>query len=229
MTTQLLLDFVAPPRVPFTQRPFFRDIGNQEVMQWIDSCPKIDAQGLVIIGSGGVGKTHVAHLWVHKMGRSVEFLTPQTIQNFVESGAYQKQGPFYVMDDMENFPLHTQESLFHLYNHVKNERGALLVTSQSPPQEHMFGSKDLASRIGALPRAYLKGPTDDTLKRFLYYHLGLYNLSVDGALALYIIERMGRTFLEIEEISKKLAHAALGQHKNLTLPIVRHVLQKELI
>lgn len=154
---QLVLDL--PLRPALGGEDFIVSACNKDAVSHIDRWPDWVSYGLVLTGPAGSGKTHLAHVWRHMSGASIEFAS-----GFGEEAVRSRGVPVpAVIEDIDR-GVGDEKALFHLLNMAREQRFHVLVTARSQPGEWSLTLPDLRSRLRALPVTTI-GPPDDSLIR----------------------------------------------------------------
>ena len=221
-TRQLALGFEHRPGLAMDD--FLIASGNREAVAWLDRWPDWPAPALAIHGPAGSGKTHLAHLFRIQSGAVLldgaalgEALPPALL------------GPAraLVVEHAERAAGIAERTLLHLYNLVAERRGHMLLTGRAPPARWPVRLADLASRLAAIPTARLAEPDDVLISAVLVKMFADRQLRVAPALVDYLVNHMERSFAAAGAVVAALDAAALAEHRNITLPLVRRVLAAE--
>lgn len=117
-----------------------------------------------------------------------------------------------------------EESLFHLYNRLQADRGALLVAAAVPPAAVGLSLADLASRLAG-SQVYRLATLDDAGKEAaLQLRASRRGLELDTAVARYLLERLPRQWPALLAALDRLDEASLARQRRLTIPFVREIL-----
>jgi DnaA family protein len=117
-----------------------------------------------------------------------------------------------------------EESLFHLYNGLRDGGKRLLVAARTSPRELTLGLEDLRSRLmwGLTLQLY---PLSDTDKRLaLQSRARARGLELNDEVASYLMQRLPRSTHELFEQLQRLDEASLAEQRRLTIPFVKRVL-----
>lgn len=199
---------------------FVEALCNREAVAWLKRWPDWPDRILLLVGPKGAGKTHLGRVWAAKAqarlydGRTLGLDgDPQAL--FADSRAVLIEH----VDGVVN-----ETGLFHLLNTVRSERLWLLLTARTPPARWQFSLNDLNSRLRALPLARIDPPDDDLLAALLWKLFADRQLAIEGHLIDYLLPRMERSFEGALALVAALDAAALAQHRPLTVPLAREVL-----
>ena len=117
-----------------------------------------------------------------------------------------------------------EESLFHLYNHLRQRNAAWLCSAGAPPAEAGFRLPDLASRLAAGPVFRIQPLSDEELGDLLSQRARARGLALGGELVRYVVTRCGRRPADLMAALEQLDKAGLQARRKLTIPFVRQVL-----
>jgi chromosomal replication initiation ATPase DnaA len=174
------------------------------------------SHALVVAGPAASGKSHLAHIWAsrHKAAR-------------IAAAALSKpalDAASYVVEDIER--LASEEALFHLFNHVVQARGRLLLTSTKLPEELPLILPDLRSRLKAAQVVQISLPDDALLKTLLIKQFADRQLKVGPEVVAYLLSRMPRSFAAAKEVVAALDEASLSERRNISISLAREVLER---
>lgn len=209
--------FAFPVETSYSPKDFIVSAANLRAWEWVNAWPHWPANGLVLHGPQGCGKTHLAHVWAGRSG--ARFLAAQHLRAGKESEG-QWAGPI-ILDDIERCV--DEEALFHLLNHTRLHRIPLLITSGASPAQLPFALADVRSRILALPAVVLNEPDDLLLEAVLVKALADRQLRLDPASIAYLLARMERSFVAAQQWAARIDAEALRQRKTITLPWIRRL------
>ena len=200
---QIPLSFPVTPSL--AREDFLISDSNREALAWIDRWPNWNAPLLYIYGPEGSGKTHLASIWKAQAreGAVIEDL-----------GAIAGDRP-------------QEETLFHLYNRVRQEPGSLLVTGTLPLAMVRFAIPDLASRLRACPQVAIGLPDEHLLRALLVKLFSDRQMRIDVAVIEYCIARMERSFTAARDLVIKLDHKSLTEKRAINPAMVRSILVPE--
>ncbi|MBO6826298.1 MAG: hypothetical protein JJ879_08855 [Sneathiella sp.] len=218
---QLPLNFET--RTALGREDFLVSDANEAAVAWIDRWPDWPGPFLLIIGPERSGKTHLSHVWAEKSGAAVLTLADLGALDINAMTEIASQ-PILLEDlgtQME------EQKLFHLYNLVKEKGGFLLMTAPEPVSEWGLQLPDLKSRMGAVQIVRI-GEPDDALFGAVFLKLFTdRQLQVSPELLQYLITRLERSFEAANTIVEKIDRLSLAEKRDITIPLVRSILDKE--
>jgi len=218
---QLPLNFET--RTALGREDFLVSAANEAAVAWIDRWPDWPGPFLLIMGPQRSGKTHLSHVWAEKSGATT--LTHEDLASLdINAMSEIASNPIVLEDlgsDME------EQKLFHLYNLVKEKGGFLLMTAQKPVSEWGLALPDLKSRMGAVQVVRIGEPDDALFGAVLLKLFSDRQLQVSPELLQYLITRLERSFEAANTIVEKVDRLSLAEKRDVTIPLVRSILDKE--
>src|SRR5476649_836325 len=175
--------------VSFAREDFLRGPSNAAALILVERWPDWPDRIMGLIGPQGSGKSHLAAMWAEAAGArvlSAKLLDETILPAALATGAL-------VPEDLAWDGL-DERILFHLLNLVREEGATLLITGRSPFSTIPAKTRDLVSRLRALPSVTLAAP-DDVLLRSLIGKLAAdRQIAVDEALVNYLANHIERSF-----------------------------------
>lgn len=217
------------PDVQMQRQDFMVSNCNQEAFAYIDSWPKWIANGLVIYGPKGSGKTHLAHLFAEKV--SILSSKPQKIP-FYDCQQINLNNVQRVCDSSDIIILENlterinEEALFHLFNHFNIQGRYMLWTSLKAPARINLKLKDLHSRLDTLPAVEIKEPDDLMLRALVLKLFDDRQLLISPEILEYIINNTERSFAKIEKLVQEIDEISLAYKSTVNYKIVKTALEK---
>jgi chromosomal replication initiation ATPase DnaA len=199
---------------------------NSEASSWIEKWPAWPVHGLILTGLPGSGKTHLATLWLEKSGGRL--LTGRELIE-EDAPALTSSAKSLVLDNADAFAGNAaaEEKLFHLYNHLKEIKGFLLLTMERGAGLAGFVLPDLRSRLLALPAAALLAPDDALLEALIVKQFRDRQIELDALVVAYLAPRVPRDAAGIRAMVERLDLAALAEGCKISISLARKVLEKD--
>ena len=219
MSDQLSLHFAHPAasdRESFLPAPC-----NRDALAWLDRWPDWPACTLVLYGPSGCGKTHLASIWVARAGAS-RLDRPPPI------GARPAAVRAFVLDDIDQVVRTPEDeiALLQFYNWVVERRGHMLLTARQPVAGWELRLPDLISRLRAAPAIAIGAPDDALLGALLVKLFDDRQLGVPEDVIRYMLAHMERSFAAARALVAALDERSLEQHRAITIPLARAVLEQ---
>jgi chromosomal replication initiation ATPase DnaA len=206
---QIPLDL--PVVTAMTRDDFLVTEANRAAMALIDQWPNWPSHGAILCGPAGSGKSHLAAIWQNMADAksiAADTLTRETVPDVLAKGSA-------VIENIET-PELDEAALFHLLNLVRQNRGHVLLTTSTPPQELAIKLPDLRSRISSLPIVNIAAPDDALLRGVLVKLFADRQIAVDEALISYLLTRMPRSLGTARELVARIDEEALAQGAEVT-------------
>ncbi len=207
-----------PHQPVYTEENFLISPCNEAAWHLLHQWPHWPSHALVLAGASGSGKSHLSHLWAARAGATTipaSALTPA-----------EPQGQHWLVEDLER--LRDPRALFHLYNYTRENGGSLLMTANLPPAQLAIPLPDLSSRLLATPLATISAADDAVLAAAMRKQFADRQLKVEEEVITYLLPRTERSLAQIQSLVTRIDEAALEHHKNITVPFVRKLLEKDL-
>jgi DnaA regulatory inactivator Hda len=214
--TQLPLDLGHRPalgRADFLVAP-----SNAAAVAWLDRWPLWPAPALALHGPAGSGKTHLAHVFAARaQARSIDAaaLATEHVPALLGDAAAA------IVDDAERA---AAEPLLHLYNVLAERGGHLLLVARDAPARWPVALADLRSRLLACPAVAVAPPDEALIGALLVKLFADRQLVVGEEVLSYLTLRLERSFEEARRAVAALDEAALAEHRRITVPLARRVL-----
>lgn len=222
---QLTLDL--SHREALSRDDFLIAPANEQAVAWIDRWPDWPSQALAISGPPGSGKTHLAHVFMAKNDAHLidaNQLGQIDVRDLVENN------PTLILDNGDDVASdHTatkqhEEALFHFLNLLKETGHHAVLLSNSPPARWNVNLADLKSRLNAITHVAINEPDESLLAAVMVKQFSDRQLRIDHGAIDYILPRMERSFQYIHHIVTAIDALTLSEHRNITIPLIRQVL-----
>jgi chromosomal replication initiation ATPase DnaA len=196
---------------------------NSDAVAWLDRWPDWPAGGLAIVGPAGCGKSHLAGVWRATSGAPA--LAPADLDG-ANPLSLLGGARACVIDDADGGIAGTprERALLHLYNHLRELRGQLLLTGRTPPARWPIGLADLRSRLAALPAVGVGMPDEALIAAVLVKLFADRQLRVGQDVIMFLVSRLERSFEAARQIVAAIDDAALAGGRAVTVKLARDVL-----
>lgn len=195
----------------FAREDFLEGPSNAPALALIESWPDWPHRVMALVGPEGAGKTHLASIWAEDAGArvmSARLLEHGDLPAALATGAL-------VLEDLNPDGL-DETALFHLLNLAREERAHVLITARALPGGFLVETRDLESRLRAIPVVRLTAP-DDVLLRALIVKLAAdRQLAVDESLVNFLANRIERSFAAARTAVARLDEEAMRQRRPVT-------------
>jgi chromosomal replication initiation ATPase DnaA len=215
------LSFDLGHRASFSGENFLIAPCNQAAVAWLDRWPDWPAPGLAVYGPAGCGKTHLAH--VFQAGAKARLLAPAELGR-AEPPDLIGEARAVALDGE---PPLAERALLHLYNHIAENRGHLLLLSRQPPARWSVHLPDLASRLSAMPAVAIEPPDEVLASALLVKLFADRQLAVAPEVIAYLTPRLERSFEALRRFVDLIDQESLARHRNITLPLAREMVERE--
>ncbi len=193
---------------------------NQEAVALVDRWPDWPVGAAIISGPPGSGKSHLANVWRLKTNARIVAARDLSKGGVPQLAAFQS----LIIEDVAS--LTDEQALFHILNLVREQRLAVLLTSNQPPGGLSVSLPDLRSRLKALPFASI-APPDDALLQFVLVKLFAdRQLTVEPAVIAFIMVRMERSMQAARRVVAEIDQQALVLKRGATRAVAAAVIEK---
>ena len=198
-----------------------------------------------IHGKSGVGKTHLCHA----IGNSIVERFPEKKVLYISSHLFKVQFTdaslkntsndfinFYqgvdvlILDDIQEFAdlSKTQNTYFHIFNHLHQLGKQIILTSDKPPVELQGLEERLISRLKWGVTADLLSPDMELRKKILLNKIRHDGLSISEEIVDYIAENVTQHVRDLEGIITSLLAHSLAYNREIDLALTRRVVTQSI-
>lgn len=124
----------------------------------------------------------------------------------------------------DNVEEHDEETIFHAWNDAQEKRRPLLIIADLPPPAWHIELPDLRSRIAATPHVAIDQPDDVLLGNLVVKLLGDRGIATPPDLPEYLVPRIERSYVAVQQVVDILDWAVLSHHRRMTVPMARSAL-----
>ena len=223
MMTAQQLGFPFAQKVRYNPQDFLVTQSNQLAYDWIQKWPQWPSHGLIVWGSTGCGKTHLAHVWaqmVQAQSLMVHWMQPEDLNHLDTFPG----GQGVILENIEEFMEHFPKQLFHLYNILKEQKGCLLCTSKTPPSQWNITLADLSSRLLSLPNVQILPPDDDLLRGILHKRFSDLQIHTSPQVIEYMIKNTERSFEALQNAVDQIELHLQNFGGNVSIPLLKRIL-----
>jgi hypothetical protein len=139
------------------------------------------------------------------------------------AGIFARKTGGRLFDDAER---HDEEALFHAWNQAQETRRPLLMVADAPPPAWQIALPDLRSRIAATPQIAIGPPDDDLITNLILKLLGDRGIAAPPEVAEFIVPRIERSYVAVQQVVDSLDRALLSGHGRMTVPLARRALSE---
>ena len=196
---------------------------NAAALALIDAWPRWPARAVALVGPEGAGKSHLAAIFTAVSGAPVipaRALDITALPELIAHGAL-------VVEDLGEGTI-PEAALFHLLNLAGEQEARLLVTARRAPAA-LAGevtTRDLASRLRAMPAVELGAPDDALLAAVAVKLFADRQIMPDEALLSYLMPRVERSIAGLRDVIAALDREALARKRPLTRALASELLRR---
>jgi hypothetical protein len=126
----------------------------------------------------------------------------------------------------DNAEDHDEEALFHAWNEAQLSRRPLLIVADSPPPLWQVALPDLRSRLAATPQVEIGAPDDTLIGDLIVKLLGDRGIAVPPEVPAFIVPRIERSYVAVQQVVAALDRAALSHHRRMTVAMAKRALSE---
>ncbi|MDR2681750.1 MAG: hypothetical protein LBB29_01735, partial [Holosporaceae bacterium] len=188
---------------------------NRDAIKCLVRWPDWNANGIIIYGEAGVGKTHIANLWAqtanavyvlrHSLNRNPRTLFEADCNFIIDN-----------FDDFLHFKNH--EWMFHFFNISREKNRYFLLLSRTHPSLWRIALDDLRSRLFTLPAIHMKNPEDELLFKIAKKLSKDLGIVIADETVRYLIHIVDRSVSSIAKTLRILDKIALQNQRAITIP-----------
>lgn len=186
---------------------------------------------LYLWGTQGSGKSHLLQACCQALNATCSTIYlplvmlkewgPQTIEGMNELN-------LICIDDIQAIGHDSvwEESIFHLYNRIKDsEKGLLIISGNQPPALLPIKLADLRSRLGWGLVLQLNELSDEEKVNTLKEYALRRGFDLPKSVGQYLISRCSRNMHDLQQVLNRLDDASLAAQRKITIPFVKNTLE----
>jgi chromosomal replication initiation ATPase DnaA len=214
------LAFALPHAESLTRDNFLEGPANEAGLSLIDGWPDWPNRIMLLVGSEGSGKSHLAAIWAEQAGArstSAQALTAAAVPGALATGAL-------VVEDLKPQSF-DERAMFHLMNLAREDEAFVLITARIPPSAFEIELRDLRSRLRAVPTVSLLAPDDLLFRALIVKFCADRQLIVDEAVVSYLTNRIERSYAAVRQAVELLDGEALRLGRPVTRALAAELLR----
>lgn len=220
-TNQQLLLNIRPQQTPSLDN--FVAGSNTELLASLQRFGTSDtAPALYLWGMAGSGRSHLLQA-VAAMTDSPCIAAAEVTGDFAPA-----PNTRVIVDDVEALSAEAQIALFRCFNDIRPKGLRLLLTGSTAPL-HLPCREDLRTRIGQALIYEVKLLTDTEKASALLTHANQRGMKIDAAIIDYLLRHGRRDLPSLMAVLDALDQQSLEQQRPVTLPLLRDILQPNLV
>ena len=207
----------------YNEEIFFEDDfciskSNKLVYQYLKNWPNWDFNIINIFGPAKSGKTFLLSLF-EKKNLFTKISSSELKKNNLDLLLSKKK---LIIEDISNKI--DEEVLFFIFNHFKNNNNYLIFSSIDDTVNLKFKLNDLSSRFKSIYNLEIFNPSDNLLYSILLKHLSNRQITLNLKLLNYILSRIERSYLAINNFVKILDEQSLINKKKIDKKLINEIL-----
>ena len=203
---------------------------NQLLLDLLQSQNLMVEKQVYIWGQHNTGKTHLLQAlcqFLSLKNQNVSYLPMRQLMDYSpEVFQGQEQMDVCCIDDVQLLSGEPawQEALFDLINRIRENNKCLIITASQPPADIDLELKDLVSRLQWGPVFRLSELSDADKCQALQQRADARGFELAENVSVYLLNNYNRDMADLFEMLDALDKAQLQQHRRLTIPFVKSVL-----
>ena len=200
----------------FDEGNFVITQSNRDAFEHITKWPEWTINNIVLFGDAGVGKSHLAHIWL-KRSNGIKLDLDEINTKIIEKNKN------VLIEDIDGSQIN-HHNLFHLINLIREVEGFLLLTSKISPTSLVTKIPDLNSRIRSFSPVKINKPDDYLLEIMILKIFSDKNIMVDEKVIKFLLKRVERSIPGISMLIQKINEKSLEEKRPITVPLVSEVI-----
>lgn len=201
-----------------------------ELKKFISSPESQSEPFLYLWGEKQSGVTHLLnavqnHSSLYSSSLSMQYLPLKELIQYSPLDILEgvEQMDIVCVDDIDclESKLDWQESVFHLYNRLRDGGKKLVVGGHQPPTKIAVSLSDLQSRLQWGITLCLHGLTNENKALAIQFYAQTVGMELTNEVARYLMQRTDRSSRALFDLMKKIDHASLSEQRKLTIPFIK--------
>lgn len=174
-----------------------------------------------LVSSSNAAAVRLLDRWASWPVRAALLVGPPRSGRTLLANIFAAQSGGSVIDDAH---LRPEEALFHAWNRAQEGTRPLLLVAAAAPPGWAVALPDLRSRLAASPVASIAAPDDALIAALFERGFERRRVPVRDDLIAWLVARSERSHAAVTATVEKLADAALGERRRLSIPMARATL-----
>ncbi|MFK8010890.1 MAG: DnaA/Hda family protein [Marinicellaceae bacterium] len=227
---QLPLDFKNKNNSTYAE---FLIEGNNGVIKGLNAFSESSAYIFFLWGSSGCGKSHLLHAFINeKVGSDKQAVLVQP-KDLVkrENVSLIAMFEYICIDNVHRISgdVLLEEALFFWINEIKQYQKKLILASQIPNSDNQWKLADLRSRLASGITHQLKPLSRSGVLEAFLHQAKVRGLNIDAKVINYLENNCAMNMSFLKNLIIALDKATLIQKKQVTIPLIKNILQTELV
>lgn len=195
-------------------------------------CASLNSPLSISGGERGCGKSHLLQAFSREVIQQSHSAIYLPLQEIVEMGASVLSGldemELVVVDDVDAVAgqREWEESLFGLYNQIRDSNSRIVVAASRPPEDLSLKLADLLSRFQWGPIFQLQIMSDEEKLIALKQRAHERGFDLPDGTVNYLLRHGSRDLHHLFGILEELDNASLVEQRKITIPFVKEHIQK---
>lgn len=204
---------------------------NRELVTTLHAFGCVQVESFIFLwGSNGSGITHLLEATQNKLhSLSIQYLPLRQLKDFP---------PELILEGIDDLDLiciddfqeicgekKWEQSLFNLFNQVRDSNNRLLVGSHLSPRQLPLVLPDLKSRMQWGTVFQLQSFSEEEKIGLLKFKASKLAMALPDDVIYFLIQRVGRSIADLLMVMDRLDKASLIEQRRLTIPFVKKILK----
>ncbi|MDR3179660.1 MAG: hypothetical protein LBT70_02065 [Holosporaceae bacterium] len=191
---------------------------NREAIMCLMQWPNWNANGVIIYGDAGVGKTHIANLWAQTA--NAVYVLRHSLNRDPRSLFDAKCN--FIIDNFDDFlNVQNYDWIFHFFNIAKEKNKYFLLLSRNHPLLWKIPLNDLRSRLFTLTTIQMKNPEDELLFKIAKKISRDWGIAIADEAIRYLIRIVDRNVSSVTNTLRIFDKIALQNQRAITIPFIK--------